>query len=92
MPPGGFDALLAAQGGACAICGTTSAGGHWGTFNVDRGPAGEARGLLCYRCATVIRLPAAVLERATAYLRHPAASVLAAGATEADPAAGASAG
>lgn len=54
-----YDALLAAQGGGCAICGTTVAGNRGRMLNVDHDHAccpghkscGKCvRGLLCARC------------------------------------------
>lgn len=57
-----FERLLAAQGGGCAICGTTVPGGHGG-FHVDhdhsccpgkRACGGCVRGLLCHSCNTGI--------------------------------------
>lgn len=49
-----YDAMLAEQGGGCAVCGTDQAGGSshaTGTFHVDHDHAtGQVRGLLCARC------------------------------------------
>lgn len=57
-----YDAILASQGGCCAICGTTNPGGRWGDsgrFHVDhdhsccsgKESCGECvRGLLCASC------------------------------------------
>jgi hypothetical protein len=54
-----YDALLDAQGGGCAICGTTQAGNRGRMLNVDHDHAccaghkscGQCvRGLLCARC------------------------------------------
>lgn len=49
-----YDALLTAQGGACAICETTDPGGKTGRFNffsVDHcHDTGKVRGLLCNHC------------------------------------------
>lgn len=45
-----FNEMLAAQGGCCAICGTTKPGGR-GTFHVDHcHNTGNIRSLLCNRC------------------------------------------
>lgn len=55
-----YDALLTAQGGGCAICGSTNAGGRWGErFHVDhdhnccppqKSCSGCRRALLCSPC------------------------------------------
>lgn len=55
-----YETLLAAQGGGCAICGSTNAGGRWGErFHVDHDhnccPSRKScdkcrRGLLCSPC------------------------------------------
>lgn len=52
MTPGDYEALLEAQGGACAICrGPQSA--KYRVFDVDHDHAtGRVRGLLCRRCNT----------------------------------------
>lgn len=45
-----YVSMLERQGGRCAICGTTKAGGR-GTFHVDHDHvAGDIRGLLCNKC------------------------------------------
>ena len=45
-----YDTMLSDQGGACAICGTDTPGGH-GRFHVDHNhDTGENRGLLCHHC------------------------------------------
>lgn len=46
-----YDALLEAQGGACAICGTTNPGKNVRNFCVDHDHrSGMVRGLLCTKC------------------------------------------
>lgn len=75
-----FDAMLAAQGGGCAICGTTEPGGV-GEWHVDhdhaccstRRTCGNCnRGLLCGRCNIMLgyaRDDTNLLASAIAYLR-----------------------
>ena len=67
-----FDAMLASQGGVCAICG----GAHRGSgarFHVDHDhKTKKVRGLLCGKCNTAIGLlndDPDRAERAAAYLR-----------------------
>jgi hypothetical protein len=51
MTVAGYDELLAAQRGRCAVCGTTDPGGHWSRFHIDHDHrCGQIRGLLCNRC------------------------------------------
>jgi hypothetical protein len=46
-----YDALLAAQGGKCALCESRRPGGRWERFAVDHcHQTGRVRGLLCYGC------------------------------------------
>jgi hypothetical protein len=51
-----YDALLADQGGGCAICAGIEPGGRWNTrFFVDHDHiTGAVRGLLCNRCNVVL--------------------------------------
>jgi hypothetical protein len=50
-----YDAMLAAQGGHCAICPATAPGGRGEAFHVDHDHAtGVVRGLLCHYCNTAI--------------------------------------
>ena len=74
ITPERYDAMLEAQGGGCAICGTAEPGGRWGTyFAVDHcHTTGEVRGLLCGRCNVMLgnaQDDAGRLELAAAYLR-----------------------
>lgn len=67
-----YDAMLAAQGGKCAVCLTTPDTQRYGVFHVDHCHAsGAVRGLLCRGCNNVLGVvnddPAA-LARAIAYL------------------------
>ncbi len=67
-----YDEMLAAQGGACAIC-QGPPGGRWERFHVDHDHAtGKVRGLLCHGCNTAIGLLGErheVAERAAGYLK-----------------------
>jgi hypothetical protein len=50
MTPADYTAVLAAQGGRCACCGSRAPGGH-GRFHVDHDhQTGVVRGLLCSKC------------------------------------------
>jgi hypothetical protein len=70
-----FEAMLATQGGCCAICGSDSAGRKdHEALSVDHCHAtGKVRGLLCSKCNTAIGLlnddPRALLN-AAAYLEN----------------------
>jgi hypothetical protein len=51
MSPQDYDALFAAQGGRCAICGTDKLTGRWSVFAVDHCHiTNKVRGLLCNEC------------------------------------------
>jgi Recombination endonuclease VII len=67
-----FDAMLAAQGGCCAICGSDKPYGK-GRFHVDHcHDTGVVRGILCHPCNTSIGTLGdnpERLEKAAAYLR-----------------------
>ena len=68
-----FDAMLEAQGGGCAICGTTEPRGM-GRFPVDHCHAtGRIRGLLCTECNKGLgnfKDDVRLLVRAIAYLQR----------------------
>lgn len=68
-----FDRMLAAQGGACAICKTCVPGGP-GRFSVDHcHTTGRVRGLLCNNCNRGIgglKDDANLLRAAIAYLEE----------------------
>lgn len=68
-----FDALLAKQGGVCAICGG-GRNGPGARFHVDHcHKSAKVRGLLCGRCNTAIGLlqdDPKIAESAAAYLRR----------------------
>lgn len=67
-----FEAMLSSQGGACAICKTTTPSGRHGRFVVDHDHAtGKVRGLLCNNCnVSIANLGDCVvgLQRAVDYL------------------------
>lgn len=73
-----YDETLAAQGGRCAICGTTDPGvvrgGHLSIFRVDHcHKTGAVRGLLCHPCNAGIGLlgdDPQRIDQAAAYLRR----------------------
>jgi hypothetical protein len=68
-----FDAMLTAQGGVCALCGTDQPGGRGNRFCVDHDHiTGAVRGLLCTHCNKGIgyfRDDPALLLKATTYLQ-----------------------
>jgi hypothetical protein len=72
-----YEALLAAQRGACAICKVSleeyASRSRFGAFQVDHDHAtGRVRGLLCHNCNRAIGMlgdNAAILQRAISYLR-----------------------
>lgn len=69
-----LDAMLAEQGGVCAICGTAKWNGHHDRPFVDHcHRTGKVRGLLCSECNNGIgklKDDPAILEAALAYLRR----------------------
>ena len=69
-----FDAMLAAQGGGCAVCKEPRADGR--SMNVDHDhKSGIVRGLLCFRCNRGIGLfrddPARLTAAATYLMKEP---------------------
>jgi hypothetical protein len=75
LTPEQFDAMLAAQGGCCAICRAAEPGGRRvGTWCVDHDhETGAVRGLLCARCNRALGLfgdNVEVLRSAIAYLKR----------------------
>ena len=60
-----FDALLASQGGGCAVCGLTDAD------NVDHDHvSGRVRGILCFRCNVAIGQMDDVCDRLIAAMEY----------------------
>jgi hypothetical protein len=50
-----FEAMLVAQGGACAVCGKTRPGGRGNRFHVDHDHVTDRiRGLLCTSCNLIL--------------------------------------
>ena len=72
LTPDAFAALLAAQGGRCAICGTDERPKK--NWHIDHDhTTGRIRGLLCVRCNNALGLLGenpATFDRAAAYLRQ----------------------
>lgn len=70
-----YDAMLAAQGGKCAICHTTPDTQRYGVFHVDHcHTTGQVRGLLCRGCNHVLghlKDDPAALRNAIDYLASP---------------------
>jgi hypothetical protein len=69
MTRDGYDALLSAQGGGCAICGTEPDGQRLAVDHCH--DTGIVRGILCFGCNSGLGLfgdDAALIERAAAYL------------------------
>jgi hypothetical protein len=73
ITPAAFDALLAEQGGLCAICRTDNPGARIASFCVDHDhETGAVRGLLCDRCNVMLsraRDSIEVLVNAAEYIR-----------------------
>lgn len=69
-----YEAILTAQDGKCAVCSTDQPGGRSARFHVDHDHAtGKVRGLLCFRCNTVLgamRDEPSLLTSAIAYLNR----------------------
>lgn len=71
MPEGEYDAMLARQGGTCAICHVLPEKSGKGVLHIDHDHAtGTVRGLLCNRCNSALERVeiAGWHERALAYL------------------------
>jgi Autographiviridae endonuclease VII len=72
LTPEQYDAMLAAQGGHCAICPATEPGGGRAYFDVDHDHVtGKARSLLCHKCNTGLGMfkdNARLLRAAATYL------------------------
>ena len=73
IAPEDYDAMLAKQGGKCALCDRSTPGGRWPRFHVDHCHAtGRVRGLLCRSCNTALGAlgdsPEAI-RRALAYVQ-----------------------
>ena len=69
-----FDAILAAQDGRCAICGTDAPNGHGWQVDHDH-ESGAVRGILCFGCNVGIghlHDDPALLRAAAAYLERNA--------------------
>jgi hypothetical protein len=71
-----YDAIFAAQGGVCAICGRAEAGreGHKNLAVDHCHTSNRIRGLLCHSCNRALGLlqdSERVLERALAYIKRP---------------------
>ena len=68
-----YDALLAAQGGHCALCPATEPGAGRKRWNIDHDHVtGKVRGLLCHFCNLLLghaHDDPELLERAAVYLR-----------------------
>ena len=70
-----YDALFAAQGGVCAICGRAEAGreGHHNLAVDHCHTSNRVRGLLCHSCNRALGLlqdSSALLDKAAAYLKQ----------------------
>jgi hypothetical protein len=74
ISPDDYERMLAAQGGACAICGNAGEQSRFGLLHVDHGhKSGQVRGLLCDSCNLSIgkfRDDPAMLRRAAAYIER----------------------
>lgn len=70
LAPEQYDAMLAAQGGHCAICPATEPGRKRKFFCVDHDhDTGKVRGLLCYACNS-FRVGKNTLETAKMVVRY----------------------
>lgn len=73
LTPEEYDAMLARQGGRCAICGASEPGGKrkGGAWAVDHCHASDAvRGLLCHRCNLALGLFDDSPERLAAAIQY----------------------
>jgi hypothetical protein len=70
-----YENLLAQQGGACAICGTSEPGRDAQFFSVDHNhTSNQVRGLLCNNCNRALGLfrdDADLMQKAAEYLESP---------------------
>ena len=82
ITPEDRDAILATQGGICAICGGNDPGGRWGTWEIDHDHSHHPgafgcptciRGILCHGCNS--RLAVAESHNDAAYLTSPSVAV-----------------
>lgn len=70
-----YNVLLAQQGGACAICGSTDSGSsNSKNLHIDHSHStGKVRGLLCHQCNTLLghcKENGYILHSALAYIAH----------------------
>ena len=70
LTPEAYDALLAAQGGRCAVCRSTDPGGR-PRFGVDHDHvSGRIRGLLCSKCNIALGLVSDKVETLQALIEY----------------------
>jgi len=69
-----WDEMFEAQGGCCAVCGTSEPGGRHGTFHVDHcHDSGDVRALLCNGCNVALGMMNEDPERIRALADYAAA-------------------